>query len=276
MESSECDQSKSKNPKKINIRSIRFEKVIPLFMGLLGSLVLCAVIAVQANVFSGYTLKEYVDPVVELSLEDIGSFFLSSSEQPSDPVMDYYRNPDFQEWVISFFAGICSNREVAAAILQNADQFNVSAALAFALSWEESRFNPRAVNRSNRDGSVDRGLFQLNNRSFPNLEINTFFDINTNVRYGISHLRHCLDVGGTEVSALAMYNAGYGRVNSSGAPRVTLNYISRILNNKSKVETRFHSMLIMEEEARLAEKTQNVPQQQPIQLNRTLISASPL
>jgi hypothetical protein len=275
MELSEYDQSKSKHYRKVNIRSVRFEKIIPLFTGLLGSLVFCAVIAAQTNVFGGVTAGNYIGSIVELRPENTGSYFLTVREQAEDPVLEYYRNPDYQEWVIDFFTGICSSREIAKAVLQNADEFNISPALAFALSWEESRFNPRAVNRHNRDGSIDRGLFQLNNRSFPHLELNTFFDININTRYGISHLRHCLNVGGTEVSALAMYNAGTGRVNTSGAPRVTLNYIDRILENRSKIETRFRTMLIKEEEARIAEKTRNASQQL-LQFNRTLISASPL
>ncbi|WP_461249005.1 transglycosylase SLT domain-containing protein, partial [Treponema sp. R6D11] len=87
--------------------------------------------------------------------------------------------------------------------MQNADEYNVPAALAFALCWEESRFNPRAVGKPNRDGSIDRGLFQLNNRSFPELDTYMFFNVQHNARYGISHLRYCLDYGGSEVSALA-------------------------------------------------------------------------
>jgi hypothetical protein len=129
------------------------------------------------------------------------------------------------------------------------------------------------MNRHNRDGSIDRGLFQLNNRSFPNLENSAFFDIKSNARYGISHLRHCLDSGGSEISALAMYNAGAGRVSTSGAPKVTLDYISRILENRGRLESRFHAMLIKEEEDRMAEKARNTA---PPHFSRTLSSASPL
>jgi hypothetical protein len=180
--------------------------------------------------------------------EDI--FLFSVRERTPDIVLEYYRNSEYQEWVINYFSGVCSSLEIAQAILANADRFNISPALAFALSWEESRFNPRAINRSNRDGSVDRGLFQLNNRSFPHLEISAFYEIDLNVRYGIGHLRHCLDTGGTEVSALAMYNAGAGRVRSTGAPHVTLNYINRILDNRQRIESHFSARLAREKETR--------------------------
>jgi hypothetical protein len=216
---------------------------------------------VRCALFTGFifdTSKDTeINPVIitetESPKEEKAAFFLSVREKTPDPVIEYFRNPEYTEWVIDFFSGICSSYDIAHAILENADKNNVPVALAFALSWEESNFNPRAVNRSNRDGSIDRGLFQLNNRSFPNLQVMDFFDINTNTYYGINHLKHCLNAGGTEVSALAMYNAGTGRVNTSGAPRITLNYISRILENRSKIESRFHTMLIKEEENRLAE-----------------------
>jgi hypothetical protein len=48
-----------------------------------------------------------------------------------------------------------------------------------------------------------------------------------------------------------MYNAGTGRVRSTGAPHVTLNYINRILDNRQRLEDRFHSRLNREEELRL-------------------------
>jgi len=240
-----------KNPMEdaeISFRRIKLELVLPVFTGMICTLFVCTFIGISY----GYFLKPAVPEVIEEAAEEEEEVFLfAATEKVPDPVLEYFRNPDFKKWVIDFFTGISLNSEIAQAILSNADHFNVSPALAFALCWEESRFNPHAVNRSNRDGSVDRGLFQLNNRSFPNLETSAFYEIETNTRNGIGHLRHCLNSGGTEVAALAMYNAGTGRVSSTGAPHVTLNYISRILDNRQKIESRFHSRLIREEEIRM-------------------------
>ena len=36
-----------------------------------------------------------------------------------------------------------------------------------------------------------------------------------------------------------MYNAGHNRVRSAGTPKVTLDYISRILNRQRNIEDRF-------------------------------------
>jgi len=252
----------------MNFRNVKMEIVIPLFTGLFCSLILCAVVASDTAIFSKDYAAIRTRGNIEEDKED-SKFFLAVTERGPDPIMEYYRRGEYRNWVIDFFTDICSSREIAQAILHNANEFNVPAALAFALSWEESRFNPRAVSRPNRDGSVDRGLFQLNNRSFPNLDTLSFFNIQYNARYGISYLRYCLDLGGSEVSALAMYNAGTGRVKSTGAPSVTLNYISRILENKSKIESRFHTMLIKEEEKKYANNSNQ------LQFNPTLRITSP-
>jgi len=233
----------------MNFRDERIESLVPLFIGVLSSLIFCAAITASYGDVSETEKSDPVVIIIEEETED--EFRLSVFEEINDPVLEYYRDPDYREWVIEFFTALCSNREIAHAILDSADFYNVPPALAFALSWEESRFNHRAINSQNRDGSVDRGLFQLNNRSFPNLEIALFFDIKSNARYGVSHLRHCLDLADSEISALAMYNAGTGRVKTQGAPEVTLNYISRILENRRMIESRFNNRLVREEEKRI-------------------------
>jgi hypothetical protein len=282
MELPELEQSKNNFPINLNFQNASMEIIIPVFVGLLCSLLLCAVIGVYSGV---YKEAEIIEPVIVYAEEKAEDDYpvLSEKEETSDFALKYFRNYEYCDWVIGFFAGVCSNREIAKAILENADKFNIPPALAFALCWEESRFNPHAVSRLNRDGSVDRGLFQLNSRSFPNLEVTVFYDIKINTYYGLAHLRYCLDSGINEVSALAMYNAGTGKVKSSGAPEVTLSYISRILENKRKIESQFHTKLIKEEENRFAEIiiTENIPlekinKESQFYFNRTLISASPL
>jgi hypothetical protein len=247
-------------------------KLAPLFTGGLISLVLCAALAVHTPVSHNIETVKAAEIIIEID-DDLGIFLSSPAEEKVDIIKKTFREEDYADWVIAFFTEMCSNREIACAILENADIYDVSPALAFALSWEESRFNPRAINSRNSDESIDRGLFQLNSRSFPNMEVNMFFDVMQNTRCGISHLKHCLNLGGNEIAALAIYNAGIGRVRNSGAPRVTLDYIYRILENKRKIEKRFSERLAREDENHLAEE---IKEHAPAGFYRTLISASPL
>jgi hypothetical protein len=232
------------------VRFKEFEYVVPVFLGCLGALVFCALIAAQGLDPRPNLLANPLDNKAAL-FDDVdgkpmvtegGHFFTKVKLEQRDHIRELYHQPESRELVIDFFTELCPSREVAEVILASADWFNIPPALAFALAWEESQLNPLAVNTKNRDGSIDRGLFQLNNRSFPHLELQAYFSPEVNSWHGMSHLRYCLDTGRTEIAALAMYNAGTGRVTSSGAPKSTLDYISRILENKNKIENKFFEL----------------------------------
>ncbi len=140
--------------------------------------------------------------------------------------------------IIWFYTQITGDAEVSQAILDNADAFDIPLSLAFALAWVESRYQPNAVNK-NSNSSIDRGLFQLNSNSFPELTVDQFFDASSSAYYGLSHLRFCLDYAGNDVAALAMYNAGTTRVRKNGTPQTTLNYVSSIMNYRNGLDTLF-------------------------------------
>lgn len=240
------------------------EYALPVFAGALCALFICIFLA--AHYFFSYKPAAAQEFVQEISGVEAGKaageinlsgIFASPAVIIPDFILEKYRSPEYREWVINFFTEICGSREIAQAILTNTDRFDVSPALAFALSWEESRFNPRAVNRANQNQSVDRGLFQLNSFSFPYLEINAFFDINENARLGIEYLRRCLDAAGYEIGGLAMYNAGQNRVRNMGTPKVTLHYVHRILENRRRIEENFRVLFQMETETRLAKAAAN-------------------
>jgi hypothetical protein len=231
----------------------KFELIVPVFFGCLASLFLSAsLMKARPN-----SLRDTVVVSQESSHEaqekksiEAGSiqFLSQAAQERSDAILELYRDSVARERVIDFFAGICPSKEIAEVILINANLFDIPPALAFSLAWEESRFNHHAVNSKNRDGSIDRGLFQLNNRSFPRLEMKAFYNANLNAWYGMSHLRYCMDEGGSEVAALAMYNAGTGRVNSASTPKSTLDYASRILQNRWEIESRFRDWEAMFQE----------------------------
>ncbi|MCQ2576034.1 MAG: lytic transglycosylase domain-containing protein [Treponema sp.] len=140
------------------------------------------------------------------------------------------------EW---FYTHITGNKEVAQAILSEADKNEIPLSLAFSLAYTESRYNVKAVNK-NSNTTTDRGLFQLNNASFPELTEEDFFDPFISSKYGMAHLKFCLTSAGNPVSGLAMYNAGTNRVRSNKTPQTTLNYVGKILSYQNMLDDLFN------------------------------------
>ncbi|MDR3162148.1 MAG: lytic transglycosylase domain-containing protein [Spirochaetaceae bacterium] len=180
------------------------------------------------------------------------------SEKRQDIILESYRDPLFRDEVEAFFSSMTRSPQIAMEILNQAEEFDIPPALAFALAWEESQYNPRAVSKKNANGTVDRGLFQLNDRSFPRLSEQEFFDPRTNSYYGMAHLRWCLDTGGSELVALAIYNAGSTRINGDQTPRKTLAYASRILEFKERIEESFRFEHFLREGFRVSYKPEPV------------------
>jgi soluble lytic murein transglycosylase-like protein len=194
----------------------------------------------QTTAYEPAYLPSTFKAMAELEHSDFRKAVQARSQ--TDHITHYYLDPRTRPAVLDFFTAITASTEISEIILDAATDRNLPPALVFALVHEESRFNPRAVNRNSQ--TVDRGLFQLNSASFPKLGLDDFFDPKTNARYGTAHLAYCLEQGGNEVAALAVYNAGYGRVSKTGTPRSTLDYIHRALNYRSNLEALFEAQVV--------------------------------
>jgi len=158
-----------------------------------------------------------------------------------EPGLSLYRSNTSKSDVVWFYTHITGDETIAKVILENASKNNIPLALAFALAWEESHYQPKAVNRNAT--SLDRGLYQLNNKAFPNLAEKDFYDPKTSASNGLAHLSYCIDLSGNEVAALAMYNAGTTKVRSDKTPKRTLDYVSRILSYKDGLEKLFNQQV---------------------------------
>ena len=174
--------------------------------------------------------EDFYDHLTEISFEKINS--------DTDPGLELYRQSASKGSVEKFYTHFTRNKDVTLAILSEADKNDIPLSLAFALAYTESRYNPKATN-SNVNTTIDRGLFQLNSNSFPDLSEADFFDPYISAKYGMSHLKFCLSSAGNEVSALAMYNAGTGRVRSNKTPQSTLNYVGKIITYQKMLESLF-------------------------------------
>ncbi|MFP4430276.1 MAG: lytic transglycosylase domain-containing protein [Spirochaetota bacterium] len=161
-----------------------------------------------------------------------------------NPALALYREDVTHDHVVAFFTELAGSEEIALPILYHADRHDLPITLVFSLVWVESRYDPSAQNRN--PTSIDRGLFQLNSRSFRQLTTEDFFAPDINARYGASHLRYCLDLASDEPTALAIYNAGYSRVRAGIIPATTQIYIRRILDYKAGLDERFRRYIATE------------------------------
>ena len=169
---------------------------------------------------------------------------LNSLSNITDDGLTLYRQPLSRTAVEWFYTQITRNKNVTQAILTEADKNDIPLSLAFALAHTESNYNMNATNR-NSNATIDRGLFQLNSNSFPALSEADFFDPFVSSKYGMQHLKFCLNTAGNEVSALAMYNAGTTRVRSNKTPQSTLNYIGQIISYQKMLDQLFADQVVI-------------------------------
>lgn len=224
------------------------------------SAILAAALAVHTALPVEKDIQEVVDSEAALSFqftdENTAHFdglfdetgALTNASAKTDNALALYREPSSRPAVEWFYLHVTGNRETATAILEAADRNDVSPSLAFALAYVESRYKVNAVNR-NTNASIDRGLFQLNDRSFPSLTEEEFFNPTISAKHGMAHLRYCMNVAGNEIAGLCMYNAGTVRVRSNSTPQMTLNYVGKILAYREKIEKLFHEEVLAYYEA---------------------------
>lgn len=184
-------------------------------------------------------IHDYVSEVTFQSLDNV-----------KDKGLTLYRQSMSRASVEIFYTNITGNKDVTNAILTYAEKNDIPLSLAFALAYTESKYKVTAVGH-NVNGTTDRGLFQLNSASFPKLTEEDFFDPYTSAKYGLAHLKQCLRSAGNSVSALAMYNAGQGRVSSNKTPQITLNYIGKIISYQNKLEQQFTDEVVIFYETQL-------------------------
>lgn len=118
-------------------------------------------------------------------------------------------------------------------VMINARVRNIPASLIFAIAQCESLFDPKAIN-INSNGTTDKGVMQLNSRTFPYLTEREIMNVSCNIHNGCGLLEHLYNVyNGNLVKIIMAYNAGEGAVNSGHIPQKTINYLNEVLKNKA-------------------------------------------
>jgi hypothetical protein len=204
-------------------------------------MVLCLSITSPGLTLSAKPISEETT-IEELPLRAETVFQAVELVKDNDSILASYRDTYSRDKVVAFFGAITRSTELAVIVLLNAHIFDIPPSLAFALCWEESRYNPKAISGKNQNATIDRGLFQLNSNSFAQLTEADFFDPQINAYYGMSYLRWCIDLGGSHATGLAIYNAGRNRVLAGQIPDRTLKYVSRILEYQLQLEEHFRAL----------------------------------
>lgn len=192
---------------------------------------------IQDPVSDDVDISDYItDYVSDVNFQNL--------DKVKDKGLTLYRQSMSKSSVEWFYNKITGDKDITKAILTEAEKNDIPLSLAFALAYTESKYKVEAVGY-NTNGTVDRGLFQLNSNSFPNLTEEEFFDPYTSAKYGMQHLKQCLRSAGNSVSALAMYNAGMGRVSSNKTPQTTLNYIGKIISYQNQLDDLFTDQVVI-------------------------------
>lgn len=149
----------------------------------------------------------------------------------TDRSLEWYRHDETRRGISAFVTETVGSSEVAYRILYHAERLDISPLLAVSIAYVESRFDRYAINRN--ASSIDRGLFQLNSRTFPHLSEDDFFDLEVNARHAMNHFSWCLETTDAEEDAVAVYNAGLSRVAAGRTPPHTLVYVGRVMNYRA-------------------------------------------
>ena len=158
----------------------------------------------------------------------------SDTPVSGDALLTIYRNDRLRPLVTDYYARLTQDRAVAVAILETCDSLDIDPSLAFAMAWNESHFDPRAV--SYNATTIDRGLFQLNSATFSDLDRKTVFDPKANAVHGLTFYKMAFDRLGTEEKALGYYNSGVGLISSRPYPRSTQAYIKKVLADRAQMD----------------------------------------
>lgn len=144
------------------------------------------------------------------------------------------KNENKKEFIVENAKNIFykENKYFANYVYKYGKEFEIEPSLIFSIIKIESGFIINAKNINN-NGSIDRGLMQLNSYSFKFTE-KEFFNIENNIKNGTKYLKFCFDKSNNNIiKALAYYNAGVEGA-KKGISNKTLNYICNVLEQKEK------------------------------------------
>ncbi len=150
--------------------------------------------------------------------------------------------------IITFYTQFTKNKKITQIIIDKCLQYNIPLNIGFALAHEESKFNPYAINTNNIDGTIDKGLYQLNSAYHP-FSDEQLFNPQFNSDRALSFLQEMINMNDNMTSALYCYNAGYGRVIIQNIiPETTESHVANILIYEDMLNIEFNKLISTLEE----------------------------
>jgi len=148
--------------------------------------------------------------------------------------------------VIDFYTQFTKNAKISEAILKYSLEYDMPVNLAFALSYVESDgFNIKAY-RHNTNGTIDRGLFQLNNGHRRSWKITDYYDIEKNCKEGIRFWSEdCYETDRSIPMTLIAYNGGpwSDNVLNGIIPENRVDYVNDILSYEDMLNVAFNKFI---------------------------------
>ena len=123
---------------------------------------------------------------------------------------------------------------ITALILSIAAEVGIPPYFALAVALiENPQLDQFALSDRNANGSIDRGVMQLNSYTFPDIN---WSDPETNIRAGCEYLKHLadMDIHNTWWAVAISYNCGYNKLNDP--PVSTIGYAGRVINKWEELD----------------------------------------
>lgn len=145
--------------------------------------------------------------------------------------------------LVNVYGEILKDKEYVGVIIKEAIERKIPVNLALAIAWWESDFKKNAINKNVKNGevvSVDRGIFQLNSKSFPKLDIDDFYNPYKNINTGLDYIKYLYNRFDSWESVILAYNWGEGNVASDAKPTYkAIFYFGKITEKERILDVEF-------------------------------------
>jgi hypothetical protein len=168
------------------------------------------------------------------------------TEMQINTLIGWFKDYDSVEYekILNFYDVYTKNRQITIAILERCLTKEIPINQGFGLAWWESDFDP-TCKTYNPGGSVDRGLFQLNNGNRKNWKISDFYDIDKNCEEGLSYLSYCISLDEDfDEFGFICYNGGTSVPKTKKIKFSTVVHLIEVKRKEKKLDIAFNTQLL--------------------------------